>query len=313
MKIISRYGRDDLAYVYLAEFDSGKKTEFVESIQPPLTRDKKWVLIVSTLHGCPVGCSFCDAGRWYDGKLAKDEILEQIDFLVRTRFPDKKIATKKFKIQFARMGDPAFNMAVLDAIEEIPHRYDAPTFLPSISTVAPVGCDKFFSRLLDIASKKMTRPFQAQFSIHSTDQACRDKLIPIRKWSFEKIASYGKKIAEVNEKKVALNFVVAKDIPIDSRVLLNYFDPDSFIIKLTPVNPTLSAQENGIENMMDKSCSAPRVRQLIEDLQAHYEVIVSFGEAEENKIGSNCGQFVRSFVESGMESNQMYAYQPEKL
>ena len=72
MRIIGKTGREDIALVYLAETKEGKLVEFVESVQPPIPRDEKWVLIVSTLYGCPVGCLFCDAGGWYDGKLSKE-------------------------------------------------------------------------------------------------------------------------------------------------------------------------------------------------------------------------------------------------
>ena len=91
MKIIGRAGREDIAYVYLADMDNGHFVEFVESVQPPIPREDKWVLIVSTLFGCPIGCKICDAGGWYKGRLSKEDILRQIDYLVTQRYPYKKI------------------------------------------------------------------------------------------------------------------------------------------------------------------------------------------------------------------------------
>ncbi|MCK5047089.1 MAG: radical SAM protein, partial [Candidatus Heimdallarchaeota archaeon] len=69
MEIVAKYGRDDLAILYIAQED-GKFLEFVESLQPPVPRDKKWVLILSTMYGCPVKCSMCDAGTYYHGKIS---------------------------------------------------------------------------------------------------------------------------------------------------------------------------------------------------------------------------------------------------
>ena len=66
MKILAKTGTEDVAIVYIAEMDNGRLVEFVESVQPPIPREKKWVLIVSTLYGCPVGCRFCDAGEYYE-------------------------------------------------------------------------------------------------------------------------------------------------------------------------------------------------------------------------------------------------------
>ncbi len=78
MKIVYDTGADELARVYVAELEDGSNIEFVESIQPPYSWREKWVLIVSTLKGCPVGCPICDAGGTYRGKLTRDEILAQM-------------------------------------------------------------------------------------------------------------------------------------------------------------------------------------------------------------------------------------------
>ncbi|MDO8723619.1 MAG: hypothetical protein Q7J31_15535, partial [Syntrophales bacterium] len=192
MKVLASTGREDVAMVYMAEIGPGKLVEFVESVQPPLPREKKWVLIVSTLFGCPVKCLMCDAGSYYEGKLSSEDIFAQIDFLVKKRFHSGNIPVDKFKIQFARMGEPSLNLNTLDVLEELPRRYNAASLIPSISTIAPVGADRFFYRLIEI--KKNIYPggrFQLQFSIHTTDEKLRDHLIPVKKWGFARLAEYG--------------------------------------------------------------------------------------------------------------------------
>jgi len=185
MKILASAGREDIAVVYVAELEAGKFIEFVEAVQPPKPRDEKWVLMISTLYGCPVGCAVCDAGGYYHGRISKEDLFAQIDYLVRRHFPDGVIPCRQFKIQFARMGEPAFNMAVLDVLEELPQRYDAPGFMPSISTVAPRSTAAFFERLLEIKNRLYAGGnFQFQFSIHTTDEAQRETMIPVKKWSF---------------------------------------------------------------------------------------------------------------------------------
>ncbi len=179
MRVLARTGNDDIATVSIIETAPERMIECVESVQPPLSREEKWVLIVSTLHGCPVGCSFCDAGNEYHGRLSAEEILFQIDHLVRRRYPDGAVPAKKFKIQFARMGEPAFNPAVLDVLEELPNRYRAPGLAPSLSTVAPHGTDRFFDRLLDdektgctAAGSSSSSPSTAPTS-RSGERSCR--------------------------------------------------------------------------------------------------------------------------------------------
>lgn len=311
MKVIAKTGREDIAEVYLAEMREDMFIEFVESVQPPIPREEKWVLIVSTLFGCPVGCSMCDAGGWYKGKLTKDEIMAQIDYMVTKRFPSRKVPVKKFKIQFARMGEPVFNPHVLEVLEELPNKYEAPGLMPSISTVAPKGMDKFFNRLLEIKQKLYTNgKFQLQFSIHTTDNKIRDQIIPTKKWEFFKIAEYGNQFYTPGDRKVALNFALAKDLPLEPDVLIKYFEPSIFLIKLTPMNPTIKAIKNKIKNAIETDSQANTMKVVGALQKKGYEVIVSIGELEENKIGSNCGQYVRRFLESGYKRKDgIYEYE----
>jgi 23S rRNA (adenine2503-C2)-methyltransferase len=55
MNIIASTGDEQIAVVYIVELSEEKLVECVESLQPPLPREEKWVLLVSTMYGCPVG------------------------------------------------------------------------------------------------------------------------------------------------------------------------------------------------------------------------------------------------------------------
>ncbi len=293
MKIVAQFGKSDLATVYVAEMGEGHFVEFVESVEPPIPAEKKWVSIVSTMYGCPAGCLFCDAGREFKGKLDAKEIIDQIDYLVTTRYPSRSIPSEKWKIQFARMGDPAFNPAVLDVLEQLPTLYDAPGLMPSISTIAPVGTDKFFERLLELKHRLYPLHFQFQFSVHSTDKKARTKLIPVRTWDLDRMADFGKAIYENGGRKVALNFALMEEVPIDPDVISAIFSPEYFVIKVTPLNPTVQVTENQLKAA---SMDGEESLALFKSLRNHgFEVIVSIGELAENEIGSNCGQYVSAF------------------
>ncbi len=311
MKIFAKTGRKDLATIYAAEFRNGEKAEFVESVQPPIPQEKKWVLIISSLFGCCVNCLFCDAGGNYKGKLSKDELFAQIDFLVKNRYPDRKIPVEKFKIQFARMGEPAFNMNVLDVLSEFHNFYEAPGFIPSISTIAPAGVNNFFENLLIIKEKIYKEKFQLQFSIHTTDQKYRDKLIPVKKWDFKAISDYGQDFYKKNQRKITLNFALADNMLIDPFILKKYFSPDIFLIKITPLNPTYNAVKNNFTS--DKLLAGERNILLSEIKQAGYDVILSVGELEENQIGSNCGQYLNNYEKEKQKLQNSYNYQSELI
>ena len=112
MKIITLKENPKLSAVYLADFGDGKLAEFADSVQPPQKIEEKWVVLVSTLFGCPVGCKMCDAGNAmpYGGPISTADMLAQIQFAVSNRFPKGLSRIKKLKIQFARMAEPSENL-----------------------------------------------------------------------------------------------------------------------------------------------------------------------------------------------------------
>lgn len=312
MKIKIHTGSEEIAVVYLAEMREDRMVEFLESLQPPIPREKKWVLIVSTLYGCPIKCPICDASGFYKGKLTADDILAQIDYLVTKRYPGRIIPAEKFKIQFARMGEPSYNPAVLDVLEELPNCYHAPGLMPCISSIAPVGTEGFFERLFEIKNRLYGPRFQLQFSIHSTDRETRDWMIPAKKWDFEKIAEYGKRFFKKGDRKITLNFALARNIPVEPDILRRFFDPDLFLIKITPLNPTYKATEHKLESYID-AYDVNKKYNLVSQLRDHgYEAIVSIGEVEENKIGSNCGQYIQRHLREEIPLDMGYTYKSSK-
>ena len=136
----------------------------------------------------------------------------------------------------------------------------------------------------------------------------RDELIPVKKWSLDEIASYGDHFAhtENGDKKVTLNFAPIDGYPIDASVIREHFDPEKFIVKLTPLNPTIRSLEESLRSTIkpdDKSTYARLVRKFAYE---GFEVVLSIGELEENKIGSNCGQFVQRALEADSRPRQSY-------
>ena len=309
MRIVASTGTESVAIVYIVDLGHDKLVECVEAVQPPLSRDRKWVLLISTMYGCPVKCMMCDAGGHYQGKLSKTEIFEQIDFLVQQRFPDRIVPSAQFKIQLARMGEPALNDHVLDVLDELPERYDAPGLMPSLSTIAPFGTRRFFDRLLAIKQAKYSGGhFQFQFSLHTTDAHRRDQIIPVRKWTLAEMADYGERFYQAGDRKITLNFALAQGNPIEPAVLLNHFDPDRFLIKITPLNPTHRATEHGLTSYIDPLQASRNYEIAQALLEAGYEVIVSIGESEENYIGSNCGQYVMRHLQASSQIQSGYTY-----
>ncbi|MBU1220206.1 radical SAM protein [Myxococcota bacterium] len=292
MEVIFEHGNEEIAKVYALRMDDGSAVECVESVQPPISRDKKWVLIISTLKGCPVKCSICDAGLYYRGKLSWKEMLAQIDFMVSRRYPDRRVPAEKFKIQFARMGDPAFNDDVPLLLEKLPDLFNAPGLMPSVSTIAPASCGLWIENLKRAVHENYSPgQFQMQFSIHTTDFEKRRELIHAKTLTFSEMAIAGESIFREGDRKITLNFAAVKGYPLDGLELRKYFNPEKFLVKLTPVNPTRNMMNNGLCSLIDPDDPKSN-EEIVQSLSREgWEVILSIGELEENQIGSNCGMY----------------------
>ena len=297
MEIIHEQGDDAVAKAYLARFgDDDCYVEFVDSLGGATSRKDKWVIIVSSMFGCPINCKFCDAGHFYEGKLTTDEIMQQIDYVVRKNYPSGKIDTKKFKVQFARIGEPSLNDAVLDAILQVRERYSPKHYMPCISTIAPSGRETWFRRLKELNHEHFSGNFQLQFSIHSTDEDRRDFLMPVDKWSLERISDYGGEFY-IGGRKVTLNFALHPDNIIDVNKLRRTFSPNTFAIKITPLNPTSMAEKNRLINVFSDE-DALRYPIIEEMRKAGFQVHLSIGDLRENEIKSNCGQVLQQYLDS---------------
>ena len=288
MKIVMERQLEDLVTVYAAEYrnDRNHILEFVDSLTGSRDIKEKWVLVVSSQFGCPVGCIMCDTKDHYYGNPTVEELVSQVDFMIRRRFRDGRVPTKKFKVQFARMGEPALNPNVIGAIREIRERYDVPGFMPCISTTAPEGTDEFFHQLMRMNHDIFRGSFQLQFSVHSTDEDRRSEIIPIKKWDLKRISEYGE-MFHVGGRKVSLNFAMAHENELDPSVVAEKFSPDIFMIKMTPVNPTQQALMNDLvrEDLVEEE-----LHQIQELRDLGFDVVLSVGDLRENQVGSNCGQ-----------------------
>jgi 23S rRNA (adenine2503-C2)-methyltransferase len=290
MKIVTKAGKPDLAEVYLAEFrgDPRLKAEFVDACASlGGDRREKWVIIVSTQFGCPAGCLMCDAGGGYRGDLSAGEMLSQVKSVFSAHPDIEPGACGKLKVQFARMGEPALNDAVLEAIGWLSG--ECPKCIPCVATLAPAGREDWFAGLLGLRDR--FGEFQLQLSINTTDPGVRDELMPIDKLPLEWLADYGRDFHRSGSRKPVLNFALSDSIPLDPGEAARLFDPEFFSVKLTPLNPTRTAAENDLLS----SAAETEAYELVELRARQFEglgfrVIRSVGDWEENRIGSNCGQ-----------------------
>lgn len=294
-EIIEKKGKEGVAFVYLlkSKTEKGVYIECVESLDPPTPPEEKRAITLSSQKGCPCGCVFCDAGFYHKGNLSKEELRYELDTILSAHKNDGFLKSKKIKLHFARMGEPSFNDDILEFLREIHGDFKDVSFIPAIATLGPKGRDEWFEKLMNIKDDIFGGGrFQLQFSMNTTDEAFRDTIMPIKKIPFKEIAAFGQRWFKQGDRKITLNFAPFEDAPFDAGAIIPLFPPDSFLVKLTPLNPTISAFSRKMKSDIgfDNRVSG-RIRVEWEKLEAAgFRVILSVGSHEEIETGSNCGQ-----------------------
>ena len=259
----------------------------------PLT--EKWVVTISTQYGCSMGCRFCDVPRVGPGKNATyKDLINQI--LTAIYLHPEITGTKRLNIHFARMGEPTWNPSVLDATKWAKEHLDPEYKIhPVVSTMMPKKNEwlrTFVHTWMRIKNRLLNGEAGLQLSINSTSSTERDYMFRGNACTFEEIAKIMRGIIP-NGRKITLNFAVA-DWEIEPAVLLNFFDPDDYLVKLTPMHKTRAAEGNGIETDGEYTSLAP-YRHHEEALKsAGYDVIVFIASKEEDEGLITCGNAILS-------------------
>ena len=183
--------------------------------------------------------------------------------------------------------------------------------MPCVSTIGPSGREDFFRELMGIKNRFYgDGAFQLQFSIHSTDEGFRRRIIPARIWDLGRISRFGNAWFREGDRKLTLNFALGVDFPFDIDILSETFDPEKFLIKITPINPTLKKVKMGLRSLYPLP-DAAFLGKLDRLRSRGFTVIESIGNLAENTIGTNCGQYIgrsgwiqTSAVTSGMKTHQ---------
>lgn len=291
LEILRESGLEDVATVFCARLRGRDACaiELVDGLESGRPRAEKWIVNISTQFGCPVACRFCDAGGGYAGDLTVDEMLAEVRFVL-ARHPQFIASCPKLKVHLARIGEPSLNDAVPDAVRAIRSLTANPGLWCCLPTVVPQGRRAWFHRLKDAKNDCFPGRFQLQFSLNSTDEATRRRLMPVDLEDFSSVATIGDAFFAPGDRRVVLNFALAEDFPFDPSIVRRFFDPCHFAVKLTPLNPTLRSRRAGLTTLL-RGPGAKQAEEAAASLQADgYDVILSIGDPREDQLGSNCGQ-----------------------
>jgi adenine C2-methylase RlmN of 23S rRNA A2503 and tRNA A37 len=211
----------------------GRKQNTLLNDGDPGSRSERWMIGVSVMSGCPVGCKFCATASLPKCRyLSSDEILSQIQFILDQNPEFDPKDCKEFKINYTRMGEPFLNLrAVQETIAQINTAF--PNTHHYVSTIGIKGAE--FSWIRDNIT--------LQFSVHSFDESYRDWLIPFpRKMSLEEIG----KVRTESVLKTTINLTLVREDDFSIEALQRLFDPKVHFVKLSPINPNCVSDANNM-------------------------------------------------------------------
>lgn len=260
----------------------------------PLT--EKWVITISTQYGCSMGCNFCDVPKVGPGKNATfNDLCGQIICGIQAH---PEVRSKRLNIHFARMGEPTWNPAVLDCAKWIKDHIGPEHDIvhPVVSTMMPRNNDwlKLFIHTWMRIKNRVSGEAGLQLSINSTSEVERGFMFNGNTLLLAEISRIMDGIIPYG-RKITLNFAVAA-WEINPDVLLRYFNPELYIVKLTPMHKTSMAIQSGIKTSGDYTEFYPYSDHEKRLRDAGYEVLVFIASKEEDESRITCGNAILSDI-----------------
>lgn len=256
---------------------------------------KRTVICCSVMSGCPVGCKFCGTGSKFIRNLTAEEIVEQINIVLKDKnlIDDINEKCEKLQFMFMSMGEPMLNWDEVEkAIIQLNQKFSNAQLL-----LSTIGCDddKTFSKIIRL-SKKIDK-IGLQFSIHKSNDKERNILIPFKKkMNLQKIRDAGMIWWRETGRHPFLNYCVdgTNNTTKNFEELTNLFSPIVF-------NFTFSVVCSPDENMKDAAFRNLDVIKRFQDkfLKKGYNVRM-FDPAGQDDIGGGCGQlwYVQKWLKS---------------
>jgi len=266
---------------------------------------EKWVITLSTQYGCPMKCRFCSCPELpFKGNATFSDLKKQFYSAIR-KFPSVNY-TDRLNIHFARMGEPIFNDAVFQFsywLYHSKHAIKKETGL-SIEVIHPVlttslpkkvkNIEKRLNNWLYIKNYIYNGQAGLQLSINSTCEKQRSDMFGDMQIHLEDLKKITDQFEEPIGRKYCLNFAYASSFKIDAEKLVKLFNPEKFMVKITPIHNNDVCRKNGIETIGGYE-SYNAYRPIEEKLkEVGFDVLVFVPSIDEEDGLVTCGNAVLS-------------------
>ena len=259
-----------------------------------LPLEEKWVVTISTQYGCSMKCNFCDVPKVGPGdNVTYNDLIRQVVEAIKLH-PEVKY-TKRLNIHYARMGEPTWNPSVLDATRWFKTHIDPEYKIhPVISTMMPRR-NEWLKTFIHIWMRMKNRLLEGnaglQISLNSTDEAQRREMFRGNACTLEEISKVMEGIIP-SGRKITLNIALHHEYIISPDILLKYFAPQDYLVKITPIHLTDTCKKNNIKTPegYDHYYPYKAVEEKLKD--AGYDVIVFVPSKEEDESRITCGNAI---------------------
>ena len=261
---------------------------------------EKWVITISTQYGCSMDCKFCDVPKVGKGLNATlNDLTNQLIEGLKLH-PEIEV-TKRLNLHYARMGEPTFNFDVIEHAKQL-HKIVKPyigdsMIHPVISTMLPKTNKRlmeFLQEWCEIKNHIYRGDAGLQFSINSTDDEQRNEMFSGNALPLNDIAEIGRLLPDPKGRKYALNFALADNYIVDAEKLAMLFNPNKFMVKITPLHKTQSCDANGIITTDGYEAFTPYQKAETDLKNAGFDVIVFVPSYDEDLGLITCGNAILS-------------------
>lgn len=241
-------------------------------------QDNRNTVCVSSMVGCPVGCSFCATGTMgFVANLTAEEIVEQVLFFARKLHKENQKVTN---IVFMGMGEPLINLKNTLAAIEIFTDHQKMAMSPSRITISTSGIIQPMKQLLANDFKG-----RIAISLHAPTQDLRESIMPIAKSNpLDQLMNLVDEFIAHNNKRISFEYILLKNINDKQRhaeKLVQLVKGKLVHLNLIPYNPVPGfTLETSDRKQID------RFSAVLQQARIPHTVRVSMGE----DIDAACGQ-----------------------
>ena len=198
---------------------------------------QRGTLCVSSQVGCPLNCSFCaTAQQGFNRNLTVGEIIGQLWIAARALGQSPKVGRRITNVVLMGMGEPLLNLPnVVPAMQLMmdDNAYNLGRKRITLSTAGVVpGIDRLATEC----------PVSLAISLHATNDALRDELVPInRKYPLAELTAACRRYAEHNpHSEITFEYVMLENVndsPADAKTMVRLLEGLPAKINLIPFNP----------------------------------------------------------------------------